>query len=157
MYQLKRRKLSPGEGIIKLGGYGATPTFHDLEFSYPLKLIAPSRHFTDQLACLYMISYGGGLVANDVVKLDVEVTDGSSLVLLTQGMYHPYPTLNPCLLSPADPDRNPNLQVRRKSFKLGKEYILQRPLLPSVCQHQHFSILPPVFTPFVLYTFSPPR
>lgn len=154
MYQPKRRKLSSGEGIIKLGGHGATPTFSDLEFSYPLKLIAPSRHFTDHLACLYMISYGGGLVANDVVKLEVEVMDGSSLVLLTQGMYHPLPHTVYFLSSM---DRNPNVQGRRKCFKLAKEYIQLHPLRLSVYPLQHSNISQRIFTPFPLSTSSRPR
>lgn len=78
-------RLLPGEGIVKLSKLVQTATFSDLQFSYPLKLIVPSRHFFDGIACAYVISYGGGLVAGDRVKLDVEVTEGSGLVLLTQG------------------------------------------------------------------------
>lgn len=53
------RRLLPGEGLIQLDGRGKHPSFSELQFSYPLKLIAPSRHFHDGVACVYVISYGG--------------------------------------------------------------------------------------------------
>lgn len=59
--------------------------FETVQFSYPLKLIVPKRHFMDRLNVLYMISYGGGLVAGDRVVMHVEVEKGATLVLLTQG------------------------------------------------------------------------
>ncbi|KAM0756146.1 UreD-domain-containing protein [Meredithblackwellia eburnea MCA 4105] len=78
-------RLLPGEGVIQLGKLGSQASFSDLQFSYPLKLIVPARHFFDSIGCAYVLSYGGGLVAGDRVKLSVEVTQGSGLVLLTQG------------------------------------------------------------------------
>lgn len=80
-----RRKLLPGEGLIKLAKTGQQAVFEDLQFSYPLKLIVPARHFKDGLQCVYMISYGGGLVAGDRVRIDVEVGEDTALVMLTQG------------------------------------------------------------------------
>lgn len=78
-------KLAPGEGAVKLALAGTQAVFETVAFSYPLKLIVPSRHFKDGLNALYMISYGGGLVAGDRVLMRVEVERGATLVLLTQG------------------------------------------------------------------------
>ena len=85
---LSPRHLPPGAGIATLSLTGTTSsnaTFSDLQFSYPLKLIVPSRFFFDRIACLYMLSYGGGLVAGDHVKLELSVEMGAGLVILTQG------------------------------------------------------------------------
>ncbi|KAK4057678.1 hypothetical protein OIO90_001326 [Microbotryomycetes sp. JL221] len=62
-------------------------SFSDLEFSYPLKLIVPDRKFVvdKPLECVYVLSYGGGLVAGDRCRLDVKVDQGATLVMLTQG------------------------------------------------------------------------
>ncbi|KAI5475355.1 urease accessory protein [Pseudohyphozyma bogoriensis] len=80
-----KSRLLPGEGIIKLNKSGTKASFEDVAFSYPLKLIVPARYFFDGTACVYVISYGGGLVAGDRVKLEVEVLGGSNLVMFTQG------------------------------------------------------------------------
>lgn len=79
------RKLAAGEGAVKLARAGQQAVFETVAFSYPLKLIVPSRHLKDGLNALYMISYGGGLVAGDRVTMRVEVEKGATLVLLTQG------------------------------------------------------------------------
>lgn len=85
--QHREKRLLPGEGLMKLSLLGDQATFSDLEFSYPLKLIIPTRHFFDGVAAVYVLSYGGGLVAGDRVKLDVDVEGGSTLVMLTQGLF----------------------------------------------------------------------
>ncbi|KAK4055117.1 hypothetical protein OIV83_000397 [Microbotryomycetes sp. JL201] len=61
-------------------------SFTDLEFSYPLKLIVPDRKFMPgkSVECVYVLSYGGGLVAGDKCSLDVTVDGQSTLVMLTQ-------------------------------------------------------------------------
>ncbi|ORY56193.1 UreD urease accessory protein-domain-containing protein [Leucosporidium creatinivorum] len=82
---LPTRRLAPGEGVVKLARAGQQAVFETVKFSYPLKLIVPKRHFMDGLNVLYMISYGGGLVAGDQVVMHVEVEKGATLVLLTQG------------------------------------------------------------------------
>lgn len=79
------RKLQPGEGVVKLARSGQQAVFEEIHFSYPLKLIVPKRHFQDGLNVVYMISYGGGLVAGDRVVMHVEVEKGATLVMLTQG------------------------------------------------------------------------
>lgn len=54
------RRLLPGEGIIQLDRSGDHSSFSDLQFSFPIKVIAPSRHFgIDGLSCCYLLSYGG--------------------------------------------------------------------------------------------------
>lgn len=83
--QTKVKKLGPGEGRIILEGKGIKPSFRDIEFSYPLKLIVPLREFKDNLACIYLISYGGGLIAGDKIEIEIKILDSNSLVLLTQG------------------------------------------------------------------------
>lgn len=87
MYSHSKTKLGPGSGRIILSGKGIKPSFSDIEFSYPLKLIVPFREFKEKLSCIYLISYGGGLIAGDKIEIDIEVLDENSLVLLTQGMY----------------------------------------------------------------------
>lgn len=78
-------KLQPGQGIVHLSAHGDRTQFHSLQFSYPLKLISPQRQFHPRVGCLYILSYGGGLVAGDRVGIQVEVDEGATLLLLTQG------------------------------------------------------------------------
>lgn len=57
-----------------------------LSYTYPLKLISPSNWEKDaKIATVYLVSYGGGLVAGDSVQLSVEVGAGTGLLVLTQG------------------------------------------------------------------------
>lgn len=84
--------LLPGEGTIVLSSSGETAVLSSLSYTYPLKLITPSnRFFKTRTAAVYLISYGGGLVAGDRVRLRVQVTGESCLVLLTQGTSAPEP------------------------------------------------------------------
>lgn len=76
----------PGSGAIELTcDASAQAVYTTLRYSYPLKLTATSRYFGERVACLYMLSYGGGLLSGDVIDVEIMVRDGSSLVLLTQG------------------------------------------------------------------------
>lgn len=81
------RRLQPGEGLIRLNRERSTGRawFENVQFSYPLKLITPARHYKTGVHAVYVLSYGGGLVAGDRIKLDVAVQGGSTLVMLTQG------------------------------------------------------------------------
>ncbi len=76
---------TPGQGVIDITAHGSKTQFRTLQFSYPLKLISPQRQFHPKVGCLYILSYGGGLVAGDRVGLQVNVESGAKLVLLTQG------------------------------------------------------------------------
>lgn len=86
----------PGEGIIALKILPpATPVLETLSYQYPLKLIAPSpltisaQHGDGNQATLvytvFLLTYGGGLVAGDAVSLSVTLAATTRLVLLTQG------------------------------------------------------------------------
>ncbi|RDA94449.1 hypothetical protein CP533_2216 [Ophiocordyceps camponoti-saundersi (nom. inval.)] len=78
---------SPGEGklVAKLlpgGGSG----LETILYQYPLKLISPSAPSAAQKSVLvFLLSYGGGLVAGDAVNLSIHVRPGASLSLVTQG------------------------------------------------------------------------
>jgi urease accessory protein len=59
--------------------------FKHLEFSFPLKLMAPRLHSAlPNLGVCYVLSFGGGLVSGDTVLLRVEVEPDCSLLMLTQ-------------------------------------------------------------------------
>jgi urease accessory protein UreH len=59
-----------------------------LTFQYPLKLISSSVPSSKCLT-VFILSYGGGLVSNDQVNLEVTIEDSARLCLLTQGILHP--------------------------------------------------------------------
>ncbi|OBZ78744.1 Urease accessory protein D [Grifola frondosa] len=73
-----------GVGSIILTTHGSEASFSELSSTYPLKLLSP-RIARDNVAIAYILSYGGGLVGGDRIELSVEVRDGASLVLLSQG------------------------------------------------------------------------
>ncbi|KAI8835341.1 UreD urease accessory protein-domain-containing protein [Chytridium lagenaria] len=78
-----------GSGVIDLAPSNATETqcsFSHLAFTFPLRLISPSPHPSAPLhRSVYMLSYGGGLLANDEISLKVRVKGKCSLSILTQG------------------------------------------------------------------------
>jgi len=76
--------VESGTGRISLRSNGSEAVLSELSCSYPLKLLSP-RLLALKVAVVYVLTYGGGLVAGDRVKLNVEVQDGAVLVLLTQG------------------------------------------------------------------------
>ncbi|PWN36608.1 UreD-domain-containing protein, partial [Meira miltonrushii] len=81
----------------------AVAGFTHLAFTFPLKLISPrsasrdaitriAKRLTDKqqgpikpVAALYVVGYGGGLVSGDAVLIDMDVGEGCTLLLLTQG------------------------------------------------------------------------
>lgn len=77
----------PGEGqivakILAGGGSG----IEVISYQYPLKLISPTSPSGSQKSALvFILSYGGGLVAGDAVDLSVHVQPKASLSLVTQG------------------------------------------------------------------------
>ncbi|SGY35519.1 BQ5605_C002g01774 [Microbotryum silenes-dioicae] len=77
--------IPPGAGTLILTRSSHQARFSTVSFCYPLKLIVPKRHYVDGLQCVYIIGYGGGMVAGDRIDLKVEVRDGATLVMLTQG------------------------------------------------------------------------
>lgn len=74
----------PGSGHVHLV-QGAR--FATSRASYPLKLLSPKPLPSQpaDLAMIYTLAYGGGLVAGDVISLRVEVDEECGLVMLTQG------------------------------------------------------------------------
>ena len=83
--------LEPGQGRLALMPSASDPTrasFVDLSAQYPLKLLAPRVDADGELQRIglaYLLSYGGGLVATDMIDLRCSVGEGCALVLLTQG------------------------------------------------------------------------
>ena len=75
--------LQAGEGRIVARCSGSQAVLSELASTYPLKLLSP-RTALDKVTVVYILTYGGGLVAGDQVNLKVEVTDSAVLVLLTQ-------------------------------------------------------------------------
>lgn len=81
----------PGHGTIHLALLPPnTPRLKTVSYQYPLKLISPSTfHVPDDESRLvhtvYLLSYGGGLVAGDAINLNVILEANTRLVLLTQG------------------------------------------------------------------------
>ncbi|KAI0094966.1 UreD-domain-containing protein [Irpex rosettiformis] len=76
--------VAPGSGRITVQLEGSEAILSELSSSYPLKLLSP-RLPPHNVAVVYTLSYGGGLVAGDRVGLAVDVQDSAALVLLTQG------------------------------------------------------------------------
>ena len=66
------------------------PRLKTCSYQYPLKLVAPDPlHVSDGedtlVHTVYLLSYGGGLVAGDAVNLAINLDSTARLVLLTQG------------------------------------------------------------------------
>jgi UreD urease accessory protein len=76
-------QIASGGGRIVLRSHGSSVTFAELSSTYPLKLLSP-RIDQDGVAIVYVLTYGGGLVGGDCVKLAVDVGQGTILVLLSQ-------------------------------------------------------------------------
>lgn len=85
----------PGHGHIKLAVLPPSkPVLEVVSYQYPLKLIAPAAlavHGSDKNAAptlvhtVYLLTYGGGLVAGDTINLHVDCAPTTRLILLTQG------------------------------------------------------------------------
>ncbi|OQO10229.1 hypothetical protein B0A48_04586 [Cryoendolithus antarcticus] len=87
----KSSASQPGNGSIHLGLLPpSTPRLKASSYQYPLKLVSPSpSHLPDEAHTLvhtvYLLTYGGGLVAGDAIDLNVTLDTITRLVLLTQG------------------------------------------------------------------------
>lgn len=81
----------PGHGTIHVALLPPkTPRLRTASYQYPLKLVSPAPVKTeasphDLVHTVYLLTYGGGLVAGDSIDLDVTLDDTTKLVLLTQG------------------------------------------------------------------------
>ena len=78
----------PGTGLIHLALLEPnTPRLRTVNYQYPLKLVSPApSRLDDQLVhTVYLLTYGGGLVAGDTIDLQITIERNTRLVLLTQG------------------------------------------------------------------------
>lgn len=81
----------PGHGTIHLALLPpSTPRLRIASYQYPLKLVspAPTRTTGDPfhlVHTVYLLTYGGGMVAGDTIDLSVTLEAATRLVLLTQG------------------------------------------------------------------------
>ncbi|KAK4203297.1 UreD urease accessory protein-domain-containing protein [Triangularia verruculosa] len=86
----------PGEGhlIAKLLPQG-TSGLETFKYQYPLKLITPLRPSETESTLVYLLSYGGGLVAGDHVNLKVDVRSQAKLSMVTRGHTKVFTTTSP--------------------------------------------------------------
>jgi urease accessory protein len=89
----------PGHGSIVLSLLPpSTPRLQTCSYQYPLKLIAPSplshvltnstsspSELETLIHTIYLLTYGGGLVAGDAINLTIHLALTTRLILLTQG------------------------------------------------------------------------
>ncbi|KAL1304187.1 hypothetical protein AAFC00_000610 [Neodothiora populina] len=94
----------PGHGSVHLALLPpATPVLQNMTYQYPLKLISPAPltltwrgesdhgqqesgiHLSRIIHTLYLLTYGGGIVAGDEISLSITLAPQTHLVLLTQG------------------------------------------------------------------------
>ena len=81
----------PGHGTIHLALLPpSTPRLKTASYQYPLKLVSPAPTRTEDefhhlVHTIYVLTYGGGLVAGDSIDLNVILEPTTRLILLTQG------------------------------------------------------------------------
>lgn len=99
-----------GCGSIKLSILPPdTPVLRDVSYQYPLKLVAPdplpppgqdnASHAPRLIHTVFLLTYGGGIVAGDAINLAVILDEWTRLVLLTQGSTKIFKTPDPTLIS----------------------------------------------------------
>lgn len=86
-----------------------TPVLKTVSYQYPLKLIAPEPlppPDVDSTAnpprlvhTVYLLTYGGGIVAGDTIDLDVQLDHKTRVLLLTQGSTKIFKTDDPQVVS----------------------------------------------------------
>ena len=100
----------PGHGSIAIGVLPPDmPVLQNLSYQYPLKLIAPdplpppnypTATNTPRLVhTVFLLTYGGGIVAGDTIDLDVHLDNKTYLLLLTQGSTKIFKTDDPQVVS----------------------------------------------------------
>ena len=112
----------PGHGSVVLDLLPPDkPVLRTLSYQYPLKLVAPDplpppdlgveeargveasqtvRGSTPRLIhTVFLLTYGGGIVAGDVVNLNISLDSNTRLILLTQGSTKIFKTPSPDLIS----------------------------------------------------------
>lgn len=82
---------TPGRGTIHLALLPPnTPRLRTVNYQYPLKLVSPAPLRAESephhlIHTVYLLTYGGGLVAGDCIDLHVTLESSTRLILLTQG------------------------------------------------------------------------
>lgn len=72
-----------GIGYIKVEHKAGLSVLAECSFQYPLKLISPNPQ--SEAICVYMLSYGGGLVSGDDIALTAHIGQNCNVCFLTQG------------------------------------------------------------------------
>jgi urease accessory protein len=77
---------APGEGhlVVQLQPPGIS-ALSKITFQYPLKLISPSPSANEKSILVFLLTYGGGLVGGDEVRLKIDVQPGARISIATQG------------------------------------------------------------------------
>lgn len=80
----------PGKGMVKLSMLSRScQTVSSLGYSYPLKLFCSPNPITtasgNNAHLLFLLTYGGGLVAGDIINLSIDLGSNTRLALVTQG------------------------------------------------------------------------
>lgn len=85
------------------------PVLRNVSYQYPLKLVAPDPlppplyGIVDKaprlIHTVFLLTYGGGIVAGDTIDLHVRLESGTRLILLTQGSTKIFKTPDPQLTS----------------------------------------------------------
>lgn len=100
----------PGHGSIIVEILATdTPVLKTVSYQYPLKLIAPDplpppdysvETDTPRLVhTVFLLTYGGGIVAGDSIDVDVHLDNKTRLLLLTQGSTKIFKTEDPQVVS----------------------------------------------------------
>lgn len=103
---------SPGHGRVHLALLPpSTPVLRTLTYQYPLKLISPApvtvtsptnNDSSHQVHTLYILTYGGGIVAGDTLALRIDLDAATRLLILTQGSTKVFKSHAPSIVSRQD-------------------------------------------------------
>ena len=77
---------APGEGrlVVSLLPNGISG-LDTITYQYPLKLITPSKSSEKESVLVFLLSYGGGLIGGDSIRLSIDVQPKARLSIVTQG------------------------------------------------------------------------
>jgi urease accessory protein len=85
----------PGQGTLVVARLPpSTPVIKTLAYTYPLKLISPSFHPDSRSILVFLLTYGGGLVAGDSIHLSIKIEADVKVSLVTQGSTKLFKSLN---------------------------------------------------------------
>lgn len=133
-----KSKAKPGEGEIVLSLLAPRKQIlTTFEYQYPLKLISPDPHTVSvktptsnsdipeqiPISTIFLLTYGGGLLASDSINLTITLESSTRLALLTQGSTkifkassaQPPPPPSTLLTAPKTPPTSQILNVKLSS------------------------------------------